>query len=53
MQTYSQTVMEYASKTSGLEHEYLLNTRADIAEATVGLGAMVTFLGLYISVLYS
>ena len=52
MQTYSQTVMEYASKTSGLEHEYLLNTRADIAEATVGLGAMVTFLGLYIGLVF-
>ncbi|MBQ9199618.1 MAG: ABC transporter permease [Lachnospiraceae bacterium] len=29
-----------------------LNTRIDIAEATVGLGAMITFLGLYIGLVF-
>lgn len=29
-----------------------MNTRIDIAEATVGLGAMVTFIGLYIGLIF-
>ncbi|MDE6665003.1 MAG: FtsX-like permease family protein [Ruminococcus sp.] len=29
-----------------------INTRIDIAEATIGLGAMVTFLGLYIGLIF-
>ena len=52
MQAYSQEVMQYASQTSLPEREYSLNTKADIAEATVGLGAMVTFLGLYIGLVF-
>ncbi|MCM1506924.1 MAG: FtsX-like permease family protein [Ruminococcus flavefaciens] len=31
---------------------YVLNTRIDIAEATIGLGAMVTFIGLYIGLIF-
>ncbi|MDE6781674.1 MAG: ABC transporter permease [Ruminococcus sp.] len=31
---------------------YSINTRIDIAEATIGLGAMITFLGLYIGLIF-
>lgn len=52
MQACSKEVMQYAKQTSMPEREYSLNTRADIAEATVGLGAMATFLGLYIGLVF-
>ncbi len=33
-------------------YSYFMNTKIDIAEATIGLGAMVTFIGLYIGLIF-
>lgn len=45
-------VMESASQDIKHGRYSSLNTRIDIAEATVGLGAIVTFLGLYIGLIF-
>lgn len=33
-------------------HDYLINTKIDIANASIGLGAIITFIGLYIGIVF-
>ena len=51
---YKDFFKDYTSSVndSNIGYQYALNTRIDIAEATVGLGAMVTFIGLYIGLIF-
>ncbi|MDE6034619.1 MAG: ABC transporter permease [Ruminococcus sp.] len=51
---YKSFFNEYTSDRtdSNIGYMYGINTRIDIAEATVGLGAMVTFIGLYIGLIF-
>lgn len=52
LKTYSRFKSEKSADGSGSEYYLSLNTRIDIAEATIGLGAMAALLGLYIGVVF-
>ncbi|MDE6020640.1 MAG: ABC transporter permease [Ruminococcus sp.] len=45
-------VMNMSSKDAVNRQYYNVNTRISIAEATIGLGAMITFIGLYIGLIF-
>ncbi|MDE5835256.1 MAG: ABC transporter permease, partial [Ruminococcus sp.] len=51
---YKDFFKEYTSSVNdrNVGYKYAMNTRIDIAEATVGLGALVTFIGLYIGLIF-
>ena len=51
---YKDFFKEYKSEVDSrkMGHYSVINTRIDIAEATIGLGAMVTFIGLYIGLIF-
>ncbi|MDE5772109.1 MAG: FtsX-like permease family protein [Ruminococcus sp.] len=51
---YKDFFKDYTSSVNdrNVGYSYSMNTRIDIAEATIGLGAMVTFIGLYIGLIF-
>ncbi|MDE6093081.1 MAG: FtsX-like permease family protein [Ruminococcus sp.] len=51
---YRDFFKEYTSSRNdrNVGYSYYMNTRIDIAESTIGLGAMVTFIGLYIGLIF-
>ncbi|MCM1314026.1 MAG: FtsX-like permease family protein [Muribaculaceae bacterium] len=51
---YKNFFKDYTSSVNDnqIGYMYSINTRIDIAESTVGLGAMVTFIGLYIGLIF-
>ena len=52
LKTYSRFKSEKSADESGPGFYLSLNTRIDIAEATIGLGAMAALLGLYIGLVF-
>ena len=51
LDTYT-TVRDAAKDGMEMSHRFSVNTRIDIAEATVGLGAIASLLGLYIGLVF-
>lgn len=51
---YRDFIKDYTSSQNDHNNHYMyiINTKIDIAEATIGLGAMVTFIGLYIGLIF-
>ncbi|MDE5558006.1 MAG: FtsX-like permease family protein [Ruminococcus sp.] len=51
---YRDFIKDYTSSQNdhNTHYMYVINTKIDIAEATIGLGAMVTFIGLYIGLIF-
>lgn len=51
---YKEFLKDYTSDINDptIKYGYSINTRIDISEATIGLGAMVTFIGLYIGLIF-